>query len=311
MWDSGKMSISAINHNARSSDISYSGTALSHNNTTYYWRIRFWDQKDAVSDWATTASFKMQNQPDAPSGLQTDSVTNNTNVSDTTPEFSAVFTDSDAGDTGTYYEIEVNTNDTFTGTVMWDSNKTLHSPAITNGSRSAEISYSSVTPLTTNGTLYYWRIRFWDQNDAVSNWSAVGTFRMQRQPSAPTDLLTDGSSNPSAVGSLNPSFSAIYNDVNEHSATAYEIEVNTQSDFLGTVKWDTGKVSTSVSEGSRSPNYTYAGTALADDSSTYYWRIRFWDSDDLQGDWSSVAYFITNLNHQLFNGLRMNGLRLN
>jgi hypothetical protein len=310
MWDSGKMSISAINHNARSSDISYSGTAFTHNNTTYYWRIRFWDQKDAVSSWSATANFKMQNQPDAPSGLQTDSVTNNTNVSDTTPEFSAVFTDSDAGDTGTYYEIEVNTNDTFTGTVMWDSNKVSHSPAITNGSRSSEISYTPVN-LTTNGTIYYWRIRFWDQNDAVSNWSAVANFRMQRQPSPPTDLLTDGSSNPNAVASLYPQFSAIHNDVNGNAATAYEIEINTQSNFLGTVKWDTGKLSTSVSSGARSPNYTYAGTALADDSSTYYWRIRFWDTDDLQGDWSATASFVTNLNHQLFNGLRMNGLRLN
>ena len=311
MWDTGQTSISAISHNTRSGNIEYSSSnELAHNNTTYYWRIRFWDQKDAVSSWSATASFKMQNQPNIPSSLQTDTVTNNPNVSDTTPEFSAVFSDADAGDTGAYYEIEVNTNDTFTGTVMWDSDKVIHTPAITNGNRSSEISYTPIN-LTTDGTIYYWRIRFWDQNDAVSNWSNVANFRMQRQPSPPTGLLTDGSTNPNAVASLYPQFSAIYNDVNGNSATAYEIEINTQSDFLGTSKWDTGKLSTSVNSGSRSPNYTYAGVALADDSSTYYWRIRFWDSDDLQGDWSATAYFLTNLNHQLFNGLRMNGLRLN
>ncbi|MDP1709917.1 MAG: hypothetical protein Q8L21_03455, partial [Candidatus Komeilibacteria bacterium] len=41
--------------------------------------------------------------------------------------------------------------------------------------------------------------------------------------------------------------------------------------------------------GNRSTDIAYAGTALAVDGSIYYWRVRFWDDDDYQGEWSAPA----------------------
>ena len=45
---------------------------------------------------------------------------------------------------------------------------------------------------------------------------------------------------------------------------------------------------TTTSEGSESPSISYAGSALAS-STTYYWRIKFWDDSDAEGDWSTTT----------------------
>ena len=248
MWDSGKTSISPIISGQRSPEISYMGNALSLNGITYYWRIRFWDSKDMQGEWSQTATFTTsQNKttivissneiptiqeknealdgsniiPNPPSSLYTEGSNNPIKVIDTTPEFSAIFSDPDAGDTGEYYEIEVNTQSDFLGTVMWDSTKTAITP-ITNGSRSTDISYAGTT-LSLNGTTYYWRIRFWDNKGAVSNWSQTASFTMSGNPFSPTYLKTDGMENPTWILSTTPKFSALHTDPNSDSANYYEI----------------------------------------------------------------------------------------
>lgn len=246
--------------------------------------------------------------PYAPSSLLTEGLTNPINVSDLTPEFTSTYTDPNSDNAG-HYEIEVNTAEDFTGTVMWDSGQTAVGSTLISGGQ-YETSYSSSTALSANGALYYWRMRYWDNKGLVSDWSEVASFRMQRQPSPPTILYVDGFENPLAINSNTPIFSAIYNDINEHSATAYEIEVNTNNTFTGTVMWDTGKVSTTVTQGTRSPNYTYAGTTLTDSLNTYYWRIRFWDVDNLTGDWSDVNTFVDSPNHTYMKGLQLKGLQI-
>jgi hypothetical protein len=78
MWDSAKTAISSITNGSRSTDISYAGTTLSLNGTTYYWRIRFWDNKGAVGNWSQTASFTMSGNPFSPTYLKTDGMENPT-----------------------------------------------------------------------------------------------------------------------------------------------------------------------------------------------------------------------------------------
>ena len=43
-----------------------------------------------------------------------------------------------------------------------------------------------------------------------------------------------------------------------------------------------------TSQGSRSPNISYAGSALAS-STTYYWRIKFWDISNTEGSYSTTT----------------------
>ena len=242
--------------------------------------------------------------PTTPTSLLTEDQTNPTNITDSTPEFSAIYNDPDTSDTTSFYEIEVNTSSDFSGTVMWDSNKS--SMTTTNqGSRSPNISYDGSTLI--EGTTYYWRIRFWDSDDNVSPWSSNATFSLASTPTA-TSLLTCGNSNPTFITN-NLSFSAIYSDPGDTDATYYEIEVNTLSDFTGTVMWDSTKTSTTIPSGQRSTDITYSGTTLAHEGTTYYIRLRFWDGNDTPSQWVT-GQFIDILKGFRLDGFNMEGINL-
>jgi hypothetical protein len=293
MWDSGKTAMTETTAGQTSPELSYAGSALDYT-TTYYWRIRFWDMNDNVSSWSETATFKLNAPPSTPTDLLTEGQTNPNNITDFTPELSAIYDDPDTTDTSSYYEIEVNTASDFTGTVMWDSGKTAMTET-TAGQRSPVLTYSGST-LDSN-VIYYWRIRFWDMVDSVSPWSDTATFKINRAPTSPTDLLTEGQTNPTTIKDTTPEFSAIFDDPDTTDTSSYyEIEVNTASDFTGTVMWDSGKTSmTTTNEGSRSPDISYAGDTLSSET-TYYWRIKFWDSVDNEGTWSDTATFKIDVN---------------
>jgi len=284
-------------------------TTASANFSPSYIYVYMFERNTSLS--TTVQSEEIYNNlPDAPSSLQTEGLTNPQKITDLTPEFSAVFTDTDTSNTGTYYEIAVNTSSSFDGTVMWASGKTSITP-ISNGSRSSDISYAG-TALSADGVVYYWIIRFWDNIGEAGPWSSVANFATSAAPSAPTDLLVDGQTNPDTINSLTPTFSAIHYDANGDSASYYEIEVNSNSSFTGTSMWDTNKSSTTVTNNSRSPDYTYAGTTLTGYSgTTYYWRIRFWDTDDNQGAWSETGTFVDLNTHLFLKGLQLKGLRIN
>jgi hypothetical protein len=293
MWDTGLTSMTQTAEGIRSPNINYNGSTLSLDGSTYYWKIRFADSYDLTSPYSTVATFTMNQAPTAPTSLETEGATDPTCVSDATPEFTAIFNDPD-GHSASQYQIQVNTASDFNGTSMWDSGLTgsINTP---NASRTNPIPYAGTT-LTFNGTTYYWRIRFSDEYGTVSPWSATGNFKMNEPPTAPTQPLTEELVNPTDVGTLTPTFSAIFNDPDTCSTTehsnAYEIEVNTSSAFTGSVMWDSGKKTmTTTNKGSRSPEISYDGSALSLNGATYYWRIRFWDSVDSISPWATTSSF--------------------
>jgi len=308
MWDSSLTAMTSTAINARCPDITYAGTTLTLDGTTYYWRIRFADNGASTGAWSSVASFTMNTPPTAPTSLLTGGLTNPNGIADTTPDFTAVFNDPNTGDTGVHYQIQVNTASDFTGTSMWDSSLTSMTPTAI-GNTSPNLSYAGTT-LTTDGTTYYWRIKFADNNGATSPWSETAHFVMDGAPFAPTGLLTDGQTNPVRIFSATPSFSAIYSDPNTDSASAYQIQVNTNNTFTGTIMWDSTKTSTSVTNNTRSSNYTYAGTALTNTNTTYYWRIKFWDLEDYEGEWSAVAQFSSLQTSFQMEGLQIGGIKL-
>jgi len=285
-----------------------STTSSSYSNIPPYYSV-IYAKRDISLDTDPGDEILYNNAPTKPTFPYVEGSVNNLKVADLEPEFSAIFNDTDSSDTGNYYQIQVNTNSSFTGTVMWDSSLTAITP-ITNGSRSSDISYEP-TNLSFDGTTYYWRIRFTDDRGAVGEWSDTTYFVMSGPPSKPTGLLTDNQTNPVNINTITPKFSAIHLDPNQDSAANYEIEVNSNSSFTGTVMWDTGKLITAIANNSRSPDYTYAGTTLTGVSEiTYYWRIRFWDTDDNIGEWSDTATFVDSQKHFLFEGIQLKGLKL-
>jgi len=111
-------------------------------------------------------TYTANQAPTAPTSLECEGGTNPVNVTDTTPEFTAVGNDPDSSDTLTHAEIEVGTSQNDND--MWDSGK-LDITNFTEGERCAAISYDG--DALSQGVKYYWRIRFWDDDDTAGAWS--------------------------------------------------------------------------------------------------------------------------------------------
>lgn len=119
-----------------------------------------------------------------------------------------------------------------------------------------------------------------------------------KAPNIPTSLQTNSQTNPENINTLTPTFSALFSDPDpQDKSSHYRIQVNTSSDFTGTMMWDSGKVAFSnpVDNGSISPEIPYTGTPLSW-GTKYYWRIQFWDNNTTYqqvSPWSETAYFST------------------
>lgn len=112
-------------------------------------------------------------------------------------------------------------------------------------------------------------------------------------PTEPTSLLTYGQVNPTNA-STTPYFSALYNEVDAIDyATHYQIQVATSTAFTNNY-WDSSQtaLASTTAPNTRSPNITYGGSSLVA-STTYYWRVKFWDNGGLAGAWSTTTASFT------------------
>ncbi|MEX0931889.1 MAG: FG-GAP-like repeat-containing protein [Candidatus Paceibacterota bacterium] len=126
--------------------------------------------------YSTTTGGGGNTAPSAPSSLLTEGQTNPTAITDSTPEFSAIYVDADTGDIADYYQIQVSTDSSF-GSTHWDSTKTALASSTPEGARIADITYSGSA--LASSTTYYWRIKFFDTADAEGAWStATSTFSL-------------------------------------------------------------------------------------------------------------------------------------
>ena len=130
--------------------------------------LREFDAYAAVVNTPPTAPTTLySNNTDASSCCS-----NPTNLTDTTPVFSAIYNDPDPGDKANQYRIQVDDNSNFSSTI-WDSN-TSSMATTTEGNRGPDIEYSGNT-LSYN-TTYYWRIRFVDDEGAAGAWSTTTSY---------------------------------------------------------------------------------------------------------------------------------------
>lgn len=156
---------------------------------------------------------------------------------------------------------------------------------------------STITSAT--GNQYFQYRAIFSQNNSVAPSVSLNTVSLDYisnyNPTAPATPYAEGVTNPTGILDTTPEFSAVHNDADSDSANYYEIEVNTSSDFTGTVMWDSGQQSmTTTASGVRSPNISYAGATLTLNGTTYYWRIRFWDTAGLVSPWSATQNFSMN-----------------
>jgi len=110
-------------------------------------------------------------------------------------------------------------------------------------------------------------------------------------PTAPTSLEVDGKSTPTGANCVTtaPQFTAIFNDPDAgDQSNAIQIQVGSASGLSD--MWNSGWLADSTIDGNRCDAKTYAGAALSRGTS-YWWRCRFRDDDDAEGEWSSWQKF--------------------
>ncbi|MFA6565854.1 MAG: SpvB/TcaC N-terminal domain-containing protein, partial [Candidatus Paceibacterota bacterium] len=109
-------------------------------------------------------------------------------------------------------------------------------------------------------------------------------------PLAPTDLLTNGLTNPTDVSVSPVSFSSIHQNGSPIAiAASYQIQVSTSTSWTSPY-WDSGKnaLSSSTPAGMRTPEI-YATTTFSLDGTAYCWRMKLWDQEDFAGEWSTTT----------------------
>lgn len=141
-------------------------------------------------------------------------------------------------------------------------------------------------PDITDGAYYYKVVEYKDNFEDEPATVSVEVV-LNSAPTAPTGLLCNGQTNPTAVDTPIPPLSAIYNDPDPGDiAKYYQLQIASDSGFSNIV-YDSGKMSlpSDVTEGNRCPNLFPSSLPL--NGQKYWWRIRFWDDDDAEGEWST------------------------
>lgn len=266
--------------------------------TTYYWRSYAIDPGGKNQESETQSSPYSFTTSATPAIPTLNSPANSSTNQSVTPQLKMVTTDLDNDyirfrvEVCTDYNMTTNcnTHDQTISQAGWSGQNTQAGTAYTS---STEATYTIQTALNTE-TTYYWRSSAIDPGgtNIFSDTSLIRSFTTTKAPNAPTSLETEEAVNPIQVEDITPEFSAIHTDPDGDAATAYRIQVNTASDFTGTMMWESNKQNmSSTSHSNRSPEIPYAGTTLAKDGTKYYWRIKFFDSKNAESSWSQVANF--------------------
>ena len=221
---------------------------------------------------------------------------NPVDISDSTPEFSVLYTNTHKSFVGTDYDIQVSSSPTFQS--VWWAQSGIFSVPVKVGKRTPLIAYEGI-PLASS-TPYYWRMKIRDDQTRLTGndapWgTTTASFSLRRansRPTVPTGLLVEGATNPASITDTTPEFSAVFNDPDSADwVRRYRIEVSTSTNFKK-LWWDSGTITfaSSTPAGSRIQDVSYSGTPLVP-GTLYYWRIRLWDSRDLSSQLSARASF--------------------
>ncbi len=97
-------------------------------------------------------------------------VKQNTKLTTSQPNFSAIYADNDTSDTAPYYQLQLIEKRGSFSTPLWDSGKTaMTSTAV--GNRTPNITYGGPAISAWDGKIYYWRLKLWDNSDAEGPWT--------------------------------------------------------------------------------------------------------------------------------------------
>lgn len=128
--------------------------------------------------------------------------------------------------------------------------------------------------------------------DVYSDWSTSSSATTPSLPSAPAPCYCEGLVNPGNVTDVTPEFTATYVDNDSGTATEYQVQVGSDSDWTTAEMWDSGArlLSPGPLPGENCALITYEGDPL-EYSTSYYWRIRMRGYSSVWSDWSATQQF--------------------
>ncbi|MBW7453484.1 DNRLRE domain-containing protein [Paenibacillus sepulcri] len=210
-----------------------------------------WDQSNAVF------AIKHNHAPNAPTALSPGSTSSSTpSVTLTNPILNWTFTDPDAGNTQSAYEVQIYSGTTLIRDSGWVT--------------SSVSSYTVPAPALTRGTTYYWKVSTQDNKGTVSSFSVPYYFRINTLPVATVTSYTNGQQMTGNILQL----TWTYSDANSQVQTKYQIQ-GTQDNWA-TVAYDSGLLSGSAT--------SFTTPALANGT----WSFKVLTFDGME--WSSPAY---------------------
>ncbi|MHC4660576.1 MAG: RCC1 domain-containing protein, partial [Planctomycetota bacterium] len=152
-----------------------------------------------------------------------------------------------------------------------------------------EYSNNSLLPVTR----YYYRVRAVNIDGIPTGWVYASEITLG-PPGEPTDLRTNGRTNPASLGCDSITFNAIYPECNPASAAnAAWVVVDNDPSFLNP-EWNSTWMTLDPPVGNlaRCPGQAYAGSPLSP-GVTYYWQIKFRNEAGQESQWSAeTAYFV-------------------
>jgi hypothetical protein len=193
-------------------------------------------------------------------------------VTSLTPTLDWTFSDPDAGNTQSAYQVIIYAADGVT--VVKDTLKVT----------SADSFYNV---LSTDGlawdTVYAWKAKTWDNSDAEGPFSALTYFKPNRAPSAAN--LDPGSTSSTTPEPAAPTarLSWTYSDADSDPQTAYQVKIY---DTLNALVHDSTKVASANA-------YYDIPAATLTVGTTYYWNVTVWDDNSLSGT-SVNEYIVAN-----------------
>ncbi len=241
--------------------------------TTYYWRARFFDIFYAASAWSPTFSFTTLNLP--PTAPTLISPANGANNISRIPTLS----------TGPYSDPENNPHTQTQWQISTDINFATLFLNLTSTTDLTSHTIPSAALLARN-TLHYWRVRFYDDHGNFSDWSTAFSFittpnTIPDQPvlSTPANTATDVSLTPTLQSSA-------FADLDSDSHAQTQWQVSTAADFA--------TITYNVVSSANLTSLTLPDSIL-NTSTTYYWRVRYYDNYVPAGEsaWSAPFSFST------------------
>jgi hypothetical protein len=233
-------------------------------NTTYYWRVRTHNSAGA-SAWSTTGKFRTPLQYPSRSwpfdGITI--TTNNRPYFDWTSISGAVS-----------YTLQVSTSSSFSTNEINVTTPTTTSPPS---------EYTHTSDLKKANTTYYWHVKANSSTacNCASTWSLAGSFTSANPPSVPT---LSSPANKALVTDYTPLLD--WSDSTLPSGTyldSYQIVVSQSADFSSPI-FDEYRVPSSFTPPTNLQSRT-----------TYYWRVRAWNTNNHVSAWSSIWYFKTSI----------------